>query len=139
MMRAASEGAALAGRRVAAVRIAREAGSGSSQPAHQQPPPPIDFRHSSLPVPHEAKADARADGSFVAISAEAGIAPNPHTPPSPPRGAGGPLVADYLPPGHSVICKHMPARKAGLTACGLRKQEGDHTAFVFLPGGEWTF
>lgn len=44
-------------------------------------------------------------------------------------------TADYLPQGTSVVCKHMPTRKAALTDAGVRRQEQQRTAYVFVPGG----
>lgn len=39
---------------------------------------------------------------------------------------------DYLAPGTSLVCKHMPSRKAALMDAGLRLAPSHRTAYIFL-------
>mmetsp|Transcript_23696 Transcript_23696/g.38053 ORF Transcript_23696/g.38053 Transcript_23696/m.38053 type:complete len:305 (-) Transcript_23696:38-952(-) len=41
----------------------------------------------------------------------------------------------YLKPECQVFCKFLSPRKVALVDAGVRKKEGDRTAYVFLPGG----
>lgn len=45
------------------------------------------------------------------------------------------LSASYLPADCQVMCRFLSSRKVALTDAGVRNQESDRTAFVFLPGG----
>ncbi|GAB4822086.1 hypothetical protein N2152v2_009132 [Parachlorella kessleri] len=44
-------------------------------------------------------------------------------------------TASYLPPDSAVFCRFLSSRKVALVDCGVRMQEGDKTAYIFLPGG----
>eukprot|EP00887_Chlorella_sp_A99_P006297 scaffold3.g6297.t1 len=44
-------------------------------------------------------------------------------------------TASYLPEDSSVFCRFLSSRKVALVDSGVRAQEADRTAYIFLPGG----
>ena len=44
-------------------------------------------------------------------------------------------TASYLPADCAVFCRFLSSRKVALVDSGVRSQESDRTAYVFLPGG----
>ena len=44
-------------------------------------------------------------------------------------------TASYLPSDSAVFCRFLSSRKVALVDSGVRSQESDHTAYIFLPGG----
>lgn len=43
--------------------------------------------------------------------------------------------ASYLPQDSAVVCRFLSSRKVALVDSGVRINESDRTAYIFLPGG----